>query len=253
MGLDVLCREAIVPFVPLALAWLCWYERVPWRSAVRNKVGVTLLTTTLVVAPWLIRNAFVYGSPVLSGGEGFGVGYRLWVGYNDFTLVHYPWDTIDKSTALAYEALSPSERAELDRLDDGGRERWFMRRALGFIASHPTLVLEYAVVKVVAAFGPVLSPATGGSWRAAIYTASYLPILVLAFAGAVLARDRWRSLCVVYLMVASFLIVAISAHAHTSHRSYLDVYLVILASYALLTGWSTALRRPVPASAGSDC
>jgi hypothetical protein len=52
------------------------------------------------------------------------------------TLVHYPY-TIDKSSALAHEAISPAERAELERLDEGGRERWFMRRAVAFIAKRP--------------------------------------------------------------------------------------------------------------------
>jgi hypothetical protein len=185
----------------------------------------------------------------LSAGQGYGFGYRLWVGFNDFTLAHYPRESIDESTALAHEMLSPSERAEVDRLDGRDRDQWFLRRALGFIASHPRRAIEYATVKVITGFSPVLSPGSGSWWRRLFYTVSYTPILALGITGVILSRAHWRELSLIGLLVASFIVVTVTAHAHTSHRSYLDVYLAILASYTLVLGWSTFLARRRPAVA----
>jgi hypothetical protein len=252
IGLDVLCREVIVPFALLAVAWLWWYQR-PIGKVAQLRVGLTLLAAVSVVVPWLTRNAVVYGSPVLSAGGGFGLGYRMWVGHNDFTLVGYPWISIDESTPQAFGALSPSESAELEALNERDRDRWFMRRAVDFIARDPARALKYEVVKIFAAFSPVLSPTTGPWWRSAMYAASYTPMLLLAVAGAVVARARWRTLYLIYALVASFVMVVIMTHAHTSHRSYLDVYFAILASHAVLVGYSTALRLSTimrPATAG---
>jgi hypothetical protein len=236
----------IVPFVPLALAWLFCYQKAAPRRQVLSKVAVGLGTMLLLVTPWLARNAMIYGSPVLSAGEGFGLGFHLWAGFNEFTLAHYPWESIDKSTALAYERLSLSERAELESLDERSRGRWFMRRALDFMRRYPMEAAKYTVVKIFAGIGPVLSPATGPWWRVAVHAASYAPLLLLAIAGAVLARGKWRELCLIYLLAASFLLVAVAVMAHTSHRSYLDVYIAILASYAIVNGRQRWRRLPFP-------
>jgi 4-amino-4-deoxy-L-arabinose transferase-like glycosyltransferase len=254
LGLDVLCREVIVPFVPLAVGWLVCYPKAVSRRGAVARAAVTLVATLLVVAPWLVRNATIYGRPVLSTGVGFGLGYRMWVGFNESTLAYYPWDSIDRSTALALERLSPADHAELDRLDELSADGWFMRRALSFIEAHPAQAGKYALMKVVAAFGPVLSPATGPWWRVGFHAVSYAPLVLLAVVGGVLARGRSRELSLVYLLAASFLPAAILAHAHTSHRSYLDVYVAILASYAVVTGWRRRQRlTPVHALDADAC
>jgi len=68
-------------------------------------------------------------------------------------------------------------------------------------------------------------------------------IAALAPVGSILARDRWRTVCLVCLLVASFVVVAINTHAHNSHRSYLDVYLAMLASYPVVVGGPRVLRH----------
>ena len=122
-----------------------------------------------------------------------------------------------------------------------GRERWFMRYASA--SSGVTLRWRSSIP---AGFSPVLSPMIGAWSRTAIYTASYSPILALAVASGILARARWRSLCMIYLLATSFVIVAVTVHAHTSQRSYLDVYLAILASYAICSapGVEANMRKP---------
>lgn len=159
------------------------------------------------------------------------------------SLGDYAEESIDRSTEAAYEALTASERAALGSLAVRERDGWFMQRALGFMASHPRTAIEYATVKVITGFSPALSPGTGSWWRRLFYTASYTPILALAITGAILPRAKWRQRSVAGLLVASFVAVTVTTHAHTSHRSYLDIYLAILASYALVLGWSTFLGR----------
>jgi hypothetical protein len=230
----MLCKESMLAFVPLAILWLYFSSARGGGYGSRARIGVLVMTITIVVAPWLIRNMLIYGKPVFTTGEGFGPGFRLWVGYNELTLSHYPWDTIDKSTASAYEALSTAEQAELSRLGEVERDRWFLWRALEFIQKNPATAPKYAAVKVFVGFSPVISPTVGSWLRAVLYTISYLPLLVLAIMGGVLARNRWQTISLFYLPVLAFIGVTIVAHAHTSHRSYLDVYVMILASHALV-------------------
>jgi hypothetical protein len=216
------------------MLWLYFASSADQGHGSRARIGALLMAVAIVVVPWLIRNALIYGKPVFTTGEGFGPGFRLWVGYNEFTLTHYPWDSIDKSTAAAYEALSSAERAELSRLGELESDQWFLQRALAFIEQHPATALKYAVIKVLAGFSPIISPTVGNWLRAVLYTISYLPLLVLAIVGGILTWKRWRTLSIFYLLFLSFIGVSVVAHAHTSHRSYLDVYLMILAAHALV-------------------
>jgi 4-amino-4-deoxy-L-arabinose transferase-like glycosyltransferase len=234
IGLGLLCKESMLPLVPLAMLWLYFASSAGKGHGSRARIGALLMVVTIVVVPWLIRNALIYGKPVFTTGEGFGPGFHLWAGYNEFTLTHYPWDSIDKSVAAAYEALSSAERAELSRLGELDSDHWFFQRALAFIKQNPATALKYAVIKVIAGFSPIISPTVGNWLRAVLYTISYLPILVLAIVGGILTWKRWRTLSIFYLLFLSFIGVTVVAHAHTSHRSYLDVYLMILASHALV-------------------
>jgi hypothetical protein len=54
----------------------------------------------------------------------------------------------------------------------------------------------------------------------------------------VLTRHRWRELGPIYLQFLCFAAVTAVFWAHTSHRVYLDVYLIVFAAYTLQVAWS---------------
>jgi 4-amino-4-deoxy-L-arabinose transferase-like glycosyltransferase len=228
MGLALLTRASLLPFVPLSLLWLLCFSGGPARSRLRSALlaGVAF---SIVVAPWLIRNTVKLGAPILTSQS----GRFLWIGNNRATFSHYPEESIDLSTAAAWEALTPAENRELDQIDgELARSNWFARKGREYIAAHPAMTARGALRKLAAGFGWRPSPRRE-PFAEAVYGASYLPVLILAFAGMILYRQFWRSHLLVYLLFFSFMLVSAVFWAHTSHRSYLDVYLTVFAAAAI--------------------
>ena len=73
LGITVLFRQVILPFLPILFIWLWWNVRNPesstWQkvlhwSAVKGLLGVGLILV-LMIAPWTIRNYRAFGTFVL--------------------------------------------------------------------------------------------------------------------------------------------------------------------------------------------
>ena len=179
------------------------------------------------------------GRPVLSTEAGF----NFWVGHNAQTFSHYPAETIDLSTATAYEALSREDKETLDALsaDELARNDWFLRRGLNYVRAHPGEAVLGAARKVAAGFDWRLNPLRSPSAEA-VYGLSYVPIAIFGVCGMIMTRARWRELGVIYLLFASFVAVAATFFAHTLHRTHLDVYLIVFSATALthFAGFMTA-------------
>ncbi len=222
----------------LAGVWLA--RPHPARSAGRRLVlgGVFLGVAALTVAPWLARNARVVGRPIFGGRP----GYQVWVGHNPSTLSHYPWGSIDRSTDEALARMPPDERAGLARLSEPARDRWFLRRAVSFALQDPARLARYAAVKMLAAFGPLKSPLAEGMAANLAYTISYLAVVALGLVGTRAGPSR-DLVALTGLLVAGFVAVTLATHAHTSHRSHLDLPVIVLAAAGAMH-LAAARRRP---------
>ncbi|MEW6756518.1 MAG: hypothetical protein AB1505_36940, partial [Candidatus Latescibacterota bacterium] len=76
------------------------------------------------------------------------------------------------------------------------------------------------------------------------YRLSHGSVLVLAAAGAWLARHQWRRLLPLYLLFASLTAVYSVFFVHTRYRMVLEPFLLLLAGHALACGWQRlSLRR----------
>jgi hypothetical protein len=64
------------------------------------------------------------GGTVLSTEAGF----QFWMAHNAQTFSHFPAESIDLSTAAAYEALSREEKETLEALstDELAKSEWFL-------------------------------------------------------------------------------------------------------------------------------
>ena len=229
LAVDALCRLTMLPYAFAALIWIGLFGDGSWKMRVLRG-GVGFLCLAALVGAWVARNDYLLGRPVLSSEA----GYQFWIAHNAQTFSHYPAESIDLSTATAYEALSREEKEALDALstDELARSDWFLRRGLDYIRAHPGETVRDAARKVAAGFDWRLNPLRSPSVEA-VYGLSYVPIVIFGVWGMIMTRARWRELGVIYLLFASFVAVTAVFWAHTNHRTHLDVYLIVFSAAGL--------------------
>jgi 4-amino-4-deoxy-L-arabinose transferase-like glycosyltransferase len=229
LGLAVLTRVALLPFVVLACLWSAFSAGLKPRQ--RAIAILTLAASfTLIIAPWLARNWLVLGRLMFTSEA----ARALWRGNNAYTFSHYPAESIDESDAAAMAALSPQERRDLENVtnDEIRQYDWFAAKASRYIRQHPWLTFAGAFRKLWAAFSWTLNPRRGPAVQTA-YALSYLPIAILGGIGMIASRGGWPEHSIIYLLFPSFAAVTMLYFGHTSHRSYLDVYLIVFAAHTI--------------------
>ena len=236
LGVAVLTRATMLPFAVLLLAW---FLIANWRRALL--AGAVFF---LVVSPWLFRNQLVLGAPVLATQT----GRFLWIAHNDKTFSHYPVGSIDDSEIEALNAIPDEERNAIMVMDEIDQSQYFERLGLEYIAADPLRAVSAGSVKLTTAFSWQMSPRAGGI-KQLVYFASYFPVLLLGVLGFLLSWRRWREFLPIYLLFGSFMAGTAIFWAHTSHRSYLDVYLMIFAAFTAVTVLDRLLRRRSGAAA----
>jgi 4-amino-4-deoxy-L-arabinose transferase-like glycosyltransferase len=230
LGAAVLTRFTLAPFALFAPLWLAIpgvFHAGPWRRACWIAVicgGAMALT----LAPWVIWSSRLAGSAISQ------TGYVLWVGNNPYTFSHYPYESIDRSRDLALEALPPHEVTEITELagDGAAEDQWFRRHALAYMLEQPGSTFIKGMRKIATSFGWLPSPRRG-FWPNLVYFLSYSPVMVLGLWGMWVGRRNWREHLIFYALFLSFAIITALFWGHTSHRAYLDVYLVVFAAGTL--------------------
>jgi hypothetical protein len=158
-------------------------------------------------------------------------GHALWMGNNPDTFSHYPGESIDRSRDQAHMKLSETDFAEFQQLDEVSQSDWFAHRALVYMRENPFAVLRGMLRKLDAGFSWRLNPYREPLAQAA-YSIGYLPVMILGLTGMFMARGR-REVILIGLLFMAFIFVTAIFWAHTSHRSYLDVYWIVFAASVL--------------------
>jgi hypothetical protein len=239
-GLIVLVRGTMLPFSLGAVIWIALVGDGGPRARLL-RAAVVGLTLAVVLGVWMARNEVRVGAPVLSTE----VGEELFEANHPLTFSHYPAASVDLSANAVMRSMSPADQRAVLSRGEVGRNDWFMAHGLDWIGHHPGETAVGMVRKEVAAFSWVFSPAKDAATQA-VYFASYAPILLLGLVGvATTARSGWREHSLVWLQFAGFAVVTAIFWAHTSHRSVLDVYLMVFAAPVVvrLAAWLWALTR----------
>ena len=238
LGLDVLTRPTIAPFAALAPFWLFWRRRI-WAGV------ACALFLVATVFPWIWRNYTVLGTPTLSTESGI----EFWAGNCGFLFRHYPQESSDISKTEATDALTPQDRRQLESFANNEAliSRWYMRKGLDYIRSHPWQTVVDGFRKNAAAFSWLPSPRRGLAIDLA-HLFSFGPAMVLGLWGMWRHRAYWRDDSVIYILFAAFMLVTAAFWAHTSHRAYLDVYWIVFASGALAETVLIRPRHPIAAT-----
>lgn len=227
LGLCVLTKANLLLFALLAPGWVWVASRKTGRAV------VVFAAMALTLTPWLVRTQLVVGAPVLYSNSGFS----LFKGNNDYTFRYFPEKSIDEVSNSAFGELSESEDREGRRLaaaDPNGIQvsNWLWKRGMSYIEAHPWLTVWHGIRKIEIGFSPIFSPRKG-LVEQTVYFVSYFPILVGGIAGAWLSRRRWREVGYFYVLMLTFSLGTAIFWAHTSHRMYLDPYLMIFSAYAV--------------------
>jgi 4-amino-4-deoxy-L-arabinose transferase-like glycosyltransferase len=119
LGVAMLTRGTLAPFVLLAGLWLAIVVRRPWRHAL-----LLWLIAFGICAPWSLRNSRLMGGPAFVETT---VGYNLYVGYHP-----------DGNGGFVQAVGVPPMMI----LDDAERDRVTRQAAIGFIRSDPVEALR---------------------------------------------------------------------------------------------------------------
>jgi hypothetical protein len=90
---------------------------------------------------------------------------------------------------------------------------------------------------IAAAFGWWPSPRKGLLWANWSNLASYGPVMVLGLAAMFFYRKAWREHLIFCALFFSLAVVTAVLFAHSSHRSYLDVYWIVFAAGLMAELW----------------
>lgn len=243
LGLAILTRSTLLPFSLFAIVWLALPDEAGSTLARRGRTALICFgSILLVLSPWLICQHAVVGRWTL----GTEFGRVLFVGNNPQTFSSYPEGSIDVSQKRALnalggdEGLSPREM----HLEEVASSDRLLAKGIDYIRADPGRFIVDGIRKNVAGFGPMPSPRHHGM-ADLVLALSYGPILLLGLTGAWLDRRNWRRDSLFYAQFVLFAAISALIWAHSSHRTFLDIYLIVFVS-SLAIRWKPAwLWRPL--------
>ncbi len=220
---EMIVLLAIFPLL-LALRGV-WSRRAllaPWAAAAAAFV--------LVATPWTVRNAVVFHRFEPGPAKG---GLALWEGNSPHAAAYV---RAGRSGDLLF-SLPDTPRPRASR-DPYVRGDFYYREALRWIRAHPGGFAAAAWAKLVALWSWNLNPLTPNDrrWKELLYTASYLPVLVLAAASLVVVRgrERRRSLLFLLAVLAALTVAHVVVVGYTRMRVTSDPLLMLMAASALV-------------------
>ncbi|MBI5058725.1 tetratricopeptide repeat protein [candidate division KSB1 bacterium] len=244
-GLSALTRPSVLLFAALLVAWL-----LRKRADLRRFALLFLAATCVTLAPALIRNWTVTGTPALttsSGGVNFYIGNRYGASgaYDDLPFV-YSADPIREAEAFRDEA----SRLAHDSLTLAEANRYWGRRALTEISRWPGpwVVLFVKKLWLVTQNAEI---ANNLSFRA---VASYCPIVgalplrwgllfPLAVAGIFLAWPIWRRLALLWCYAAAYVLTCLIFFSASEYRFPLTLVLLLGAACFVAGLWQLIVEQ----------
>jgi len=233
LGLAALCRPTIWPFMVLVCVWMLFAGGQPWRQ----RAWCVLLVAAglaVTVAPWVVRNALVFGQPILTTTHG---GYTLLLANNPVfydEVARQPWGTVWSGDSLERWQRSMNLVAAAELNGDSSEtavDRWQSQRAWQYIRQDPSGFAAAVAYRVRSLWS--LSPrgeAQLGGWAGRLVAAWYALLFALAAWGLWLQfRRNARWAMVFVLFVASLQAVHLLYWTDTRMRAPLHPMLALLA------------------------
>ena len=245
-GLIALLRENMLLVLPVLLL-LAALDRNAGRSRLRNTAAL-LGGCLLVLFPVAVRNGVVGGVFLPTTFQG---GVNFYIGNNPDATGWYRPIVPGKQTP-EYEKREPIRVAsgEVGRpLTPAESSSYWMGKALGWVRAHPGHFLRLQAVKAVLFWEWYERPDAVDYYY--VRTRSFvlgLPLIefgaisLLALAGMVLMRRRWRVLAAVWAFILAWMGSTVVFFLFSRYRLPVVPALMILAAVPLVEGWP-ALRK----------
>jgi 4-amino-4-deoxy-L-arabinose transferase-like glycosyltransferase len=186
-GLAVLSRPTFWAFGILAACGmlLLWLRSEVALRDVLKFAACAVLGTTLLIAPWVMRNAFVIGAPIVTTTHG---GYTLLLANNPvFWQEVVMSDSRDAWGGGSLDAWQHSLELEMSadgisQSDEIERDRWMRHKAFDNIRRHPQLFLRSVVFRITRfwAIAPASPTSAMIRWSIGMF---YAVTQALAFLG----------------------------------------------------------------------
>jgi hypothetical protein len=235
LALGQLTTARTILFLPGALMWSA-LAAGPSRAVRLRHTALVALPLMLLVGGWTIRNWRVVGAPVVTTTA----GQYLWAANNAVTFVYLPARSMDMSISESFDRLTFDAQERLRRLDgqDAAQDRVFGRWGRQYVVAHPGRTAWNAVRKVWSPMSGQLSPVQGRV-ESLGYALFFVPLHLLAAIGLWRSSGHPSAHALVYVMLATFGISTAVFWAHTSHKSYLDLFLFVYAASVLVALFDT--------------
>jgi len=235
-GLGTLARSVLAGFLPLAGAWL-WLARR--RGGMARPVAAAMvfwLAAGAALVPWTARNAVVLGRLVPSTTD-FGHGF--YAANNARSLADPRGFFLPDS--WAFLRASPGERLD----DEVEISRRLTAVTLRFVQDHPGEYARLVADRLLKFWRPWPSTEYVPWWQAAVYGASFVPVMALAVAGAAVAwrRRSGRGHGLVLLLVLYMTLIHALVLVMLRYREPLMPLATIYAGLAVTALWDRLAGR----------
>jgi 4-amino-4-deoxy-L-arabinose transferase-like glycosyltransferase len=187
------------------------------------------LATAVVLAPWLVRNADVFGRPVLSDNQGtLLAGSNCRRTYHGKDIGWFSFTCVAAANSSGAGA-TPNEAEHSANLT---------RRGLDYAGAHPGRAVLVAGVRLARVWG-LYQPgrqavATGRrQWVQKVGVLVYYPVALMAIFGAVSLRRRRAELAILVAPVVLASFVALVSWGSVRFRHEAEVMLLVLAGVAI--------------------
>jgi hypothetical protein len=253
-GFCSLCRPTFWAFGILATAfWVFTLLRPRNSSTIRGTPPIwgealcLVAGVALVVAPWGIRNARVFGRPIITTTHG---GYTLLLAHNPAytrAVVEQPWGAVWEGAAFDdwLEALETELAREVPPIDEKhlspavelARDQWMNRRAWDYLRREPRVALKSGLT-LLGRFWNAMPMATQNaplSWPLRMAIGAYYIVLFGALVVGICrtVRGDWQRWHPLLRLIVAFTLVHALYWADMRMRTPLVPAIALLACQAL--------------------
>jgi hypothetical protein len=206
--------------------------------------AVFLVIFFLTLAPWTLHNYIRHDAVIPVSAHG---GVALYVANN-------PYAIPDEPHYSRLPDVDPADMAEVEGRTFLEKDRILRNKAINYIVDHPRTFVSNGLQRVQVFWESVSAPAVFNTplIRSGFYRENIdYAILLMSFAGAIVALTRWRTAIVLLLVPLQFSLLHVFFPVVVEGRSRIGTMqvVVILAAFAVYAAWRLIVLVPVWASA----